>query len=138
MLLKKLPKHAYDADGFSKVIDYPPSLVVGSRRETDRLKELAALSENVENADHVVAEHGAASVSHCLAPEETVAFRAGVDEAAKDVKKRVLGIFDNVKSAVYDDVFNKTDTITLDAESGWGVAELLCDGRGKGCDWRCL
>ena len=51
------------------------------------------------------------------APEETVAFRAGVDEAAKDVKKRVLGIFDNVKSAVYDDVFNKTDTITLDAES---------------------
>ena len=46
-----------------------------------------------------------------------MAFRAGVDEAAKDVKKRVLGIFDNVKSAVYDDVFNKTDTITLDAES---------------------
>jgi len=51
------------------------------------------------------------------APEDTVVFRAGVDEDAKDVKKRVLGLFDKVKTAVYDDVFNKTDTITLDAES---------------------
>lgn len=51
------------------------------------------------------------------APDETVTFRAGVDESAKDVKKRVLGLFEKVKTAVYDDVFSKTDTITLDPES---------------------
>jgi type I restriction enzyme M protein len=51
------------------------------------------------------------------APEDTVTFRAGVDEDAKDVKKRILGLFDEVKTAAYDDVFSKTDTITLDAES---------------------
>ena len=51
------------------------------------------------------------------APEETVTFRAGVDENEKDVKKRILGLFDKVKTAVYDDVFNKADTIALDAES---------------------
>lgn len=51
------------------------------------------------------------------APEETVTFRAGVDEDAKDVKKRMLGLFEKVKTTVYDDVFLKTDTITLDPES---------------------
>ena len=51
------------------------------------------------------------------APGETVTFRAGVDEHAKDVKKRILGLFDTVKTTVYDDVFNKTETINLDAES---------------------
>jgi type I restriction enzyme M protein len=50
-------------------------------------------------------------------PEETVTFRAGVDEDAKEVKKRVLGLFEKVMTAIYDDVFTKTDTITLDAES---------------------
>ncbi|WP_053764656.1 N-6 DNA methylase [Leptospirillum ferriphilum] len=50
-------------------------------------------------------------------PEETVTFRAGVDEEAKEVKKRILDLFEKVKTAVYDDVFLKTDTITLDAES---------------------
>lgn len=51
------------------------------------------------------------------APDDTVTFRAGVDEVAKDVKKRILGLFEKVKTAVYDDVFSKTDTITLDPES---------------------
>jgi type I restriction enzyme M protein len=51
------------------------------------------------------------------APEDTVTFRAGVDEDAKNVKKRILEIFEKVKTAVYDDVFAKTDSITLDAES---------------------
>ena len=50
-------------------------------------------------------------------PEDTVTFRAGVDEDGKDVKKRVLGLFEQVKTAVYDDVFIKSDTISLDAES---------------------
>jgi type I restriction enzyme M protein len=51
------------------------------------------------------------------APGETVTFRAGIDEAGKDVKKRILALFEKVKTAVYDDVFSKTDTIALDAES---------------------
>jgi type I restriction enzyme M protein len=51
------------------------------------------------------------------APEETVTFRAGVEEDGKEIKKRILGLFDKVKTTVYDEVFSKTDTITLDAES---------------------
>ncbi|MGH8338507.1 MAG: restriction endonuclease subunit M, partial [Gammaproteobacteria bacterium] len=51
------------------------------------------------------------------APEDTVSFRAGVDEPAIEVKKRILALFERVKTAVYDDVFSKTDTITLDLES---------------------
>lgn len=51
------------------------------------------------------------------APEDTVTFRAGVQEDGKDVKRRILGLFEKVKTAAYDDVFSKTDTITLDAES---------------------
>jgi type I restriction enzyme M protein len=50
-------------------------------------------------------------------PEDTVTFRAGVDEDAKEIKKRILGLFEKVKIAVYDDVFSKADTITLDPES---------------------
>jgi type I restriction enzyme M protein len=51
------------------------------------------------------------------APEETVTFRAGIDESGRDVRKRILALFEKVKTAVYDDVFGKGDTITLDAES---------------------
>ena len=51
------------------------------------------------------------------APDDMVTFRAGIDEDPKDVKKRVLGLFEKVKTTVYDDVFADTDTITLDAES---------------------
>ncbi len=51
------------------------------------------------------------------APDDMVTFRAGIDEDGKSVKKRILGIFEKVKTAVYDDVFAKTDTITLDPES---------------------
>lgn len=50
-------------------------------------------------------------------PEATVTFRAGVDEDAAIVKKRVLGLFEKVKTVAFDDVFSKTDTISLDAES---------------------
>jgi type I restriction enzyme M protein len=51
------------------------------------------------------------------APEDTVTFRAGIDEEAKDVKKRVLDLFERVKTVAFDEVFNKTDTISLDPES---------------------
>ena len=51
------------------------------------------------------------------APDDMVTFRAGVDENPKDIKQRILGLFEKVKTTVYDDVFADTDTITLDAES---------------------
>jgi type I restriction enzyme M protein len=50
-------------------------------------------------------------------PNETVTFRAGVGEEPKDVRKRVLDIFQRVKTATYDDVFDAHDTINIDAES---------------------
>jgi type I restriction enzyme M protein len=51
------------------------------------------------------------------APEETVTFRAGVNETATVVKKRMQALFEKVKTAVFEDVFTKNDTINLDAES---------------------
>ena len=51
------------------------------------------------------------------APGEMVTFRAGLDEDAKEIRKRILGLFEKVKTAVFDDVFLKSDTITLDPES---------------------
>lgn len=50
-------------------------------------------------------------------PDDTVTFRAGIDEPAAAVKKRILGLFETVKTKAYDDVFSASDTITLDAES---------------------
>jgi type I restriction enzyme M protein len=50
-------------------------------------------------------------------PNETVTFRAGVGEDPREVRKRVLDIFQRVKTATYDDVFDPNDTINLDAES---------------------
>ncbi len=50
-------------------------------------------------------------------PAETVTFRAGVGEEAEAVRKRILGLFERVKSATFQDVFDKNDTISLDAES---------------------
>ena len=47
----------------------------------------------------------------------TVTFRAGVGEKPEAVRKRVLDIFQRVKTATYDDVFDPHDTINLDAES---------------------
>lgn len=51
------------------------------------------------------------------APDETVRFRAGINESAVDVKNRILELFERVKAEVYDDVFNRNDTINLDPES---------------------
>jgi len=55
---------------------------------------------------------------------DIVTFRAGVDEAAKDVKERILELFNNVKRK-YKEVFDDSDTITLDANSvAYVVGEL--------------
>jgi type I restriction enzyme M protein len=47
-------------------------------------------------------------------PDDTVTFRAGVDESATAVKTRILTLFERVQTAVYQEVFSKSDTIELD------------------------
>lgn len=49
-------------------------------------------------------------------PEDMVSFRAGVNEAPADVKKRLLDLFDKVKRK-YKEVLDKEDSISLDADS---------------------
>ena len=50
-------------------------------------------------------------------PDEVVTFRAGVGEEAKAVRKRILELFERVKTATFEDVFEANDKISLDAES---------------------
>lgn len=57
-------------------------------------------------------------------PNNLVTFRAGVGEEANDVKERILNLFDKVKEK-YNEVLDKSDTITLDANSiAYVVGEL--------------
>jgi type I restriction enzyme M protein len=57
-------------------------------------------------------------------PEELMDFRAGVDENPKDVCERILDLFADVKRR-YSDVFDKSDTIELDADAiAYVVGEL--------------
>jgi len=57
-------------------------------------------------------------------PNDIVTFRAGVDEEAKDVKERILDLFDKIKRK-YKEVLDDSDTITLDANSvAYVVGEL--------------
>ena len=51
------------------------------------------------------------------AQDETVTFRAGVGEKPEAVHERILQLFERVKTATYEDVFDKNDTISLDADS---------------------
>ena len=51
------------------------------------------------------------------APDEVVSFRAGVDESANQVAKRIQELFKQVKTAAFEEVFGETDAITLDSES---------------------
>lgn len=45
-------------------------------------------------------------------PDDMVSFRAGINEDVSDVAKRIVGIFEHVKSK-YPDVFSASDVITL-------------------------
>ncbi len=57
-------------------------------------------------------------------PDDIVTFRAGVSEDIKNIKDRILGLFDNVKRK-YKDVLDKNDDITLDDKSiAYVVGEL--------------
>ena len=49
-------------------------------------------------------------------PNDIVTFRAGVDEEAKEIKERILDLFEKVKRK-YKEVLDENDTITLDANS---------------------
>ncbi len=57
-------------------------------------------------------------------PDEVVSFKAGVDEKARDIQERNLKLFDKVKQN-YEEVFDDSDTITLDKNSiAYVVGEL--------------
>ncbi|MBI5205899.1 MAG: N-6 DNA methylase [Nitrospirae bacterium] len=49
--------------------------------------------------------------------DKTVTFRAGVGEKPEAVQERILNLFERVKTATYEDVFDKNDSISLDADS---------------------
>jgi type I restriction enzyme M protein len=51
------------------------------------------------------------------APDEMVSFRCGVDETAKDVRKRIVETFEFKVKREYSDVFTSKDAVTLDAAS---------------------
>ncbi|CAG8525648.1 29313_t:CDS:10 [Racocetra persica] len=57
--------------------------------------------------------------------ENIVTFRAGFGESPKDVKNRILGLFEKVKREYKKDVFTKNDVITLDANSIFHVVGEL-------------
>lgn len=48
---------------------------------------------------------------------DMVTFRVGVDEPEEEVRKRILALFEEVKTMGYGDVFSENDTIELDASS---------------------
>jgi len=57
-------------------------------------------------------------------PNEMITFRAGVDEEAKEIKERILELFEKVKRK-YKEVLDESDTIMLDANSiAYVVGEL--------------
>jgi len=57
-------------------------------------------------------------------PDDIVTFRAGVDEEAKEVKERILELFEKVKRK-YKEVLDENDNINLDANSiSYVVGEL--------------
>jgi type I restriction enzyme M protein len=50
-------------------------------------------------------------------PDDFVTFRSGIDEPAKDVRKRIVELFEEKVKPEYPDVFSAKDSISLDAES---------------------
>jgi type I restriction enzyme M protein len=48
---------------------------------------------------------------------DIVTFRSGIDESPSEVRKRILALFDDDVKREFYDVFDKTDAITVDADS---------------------
>ena len=58
-------------------------------------------------------------------PGSPVTFRAGVGEPVVEIQRRILTLFERVKTATYEDVFAADDTLNLDADSlAYVVGEL--------------
>ncbi len=49
--------------------------------------------------------------------DDVVTFRTGIEEPPRDVRKRILALFDEKVKGDFNDVFDKTDAITIDADS---------------------
>ena len=49
--------------------------------------------------------------------DDVVTFRTGIEEPPRDVRKRILALFDEKVRGDFNDVFDKTDAITIDADS---------------------
>ena len=49
--------------------------------------------------------------------DDIVTFRTGIEEPPRDVRKRILALFDDKVKGDFNDVFEKTDAITIDADS---------------------
>ena len=49
--------------------------------------------------------------------DDIVTFRTGIEEPPRDVRKRILALFDEKVKGDFSDVFDKTDAITIDADS---------------------
>jgi type I restriction enzyme M protein len=57
--------------------------------------------------------------------DEIVTFRSGHNESAKEIRKRIIDLFEKKVKLEYSDVFSDRDAITLDAESlSYVVGEL--------------
>jgi type I restriction enzyme M protein len=50
-------------------------------------------------------------------PDDIVEFHAGIGESADAVQRRIFNLFQQVKTATFDDVFSNEETIKLDADS---------------------
>jgi len=58
-------------------------------------------------------------------PDEVVTFRSGINESPKDVKKRIVDLFEKRTRVEYSDVFDSKDSISLDRENlAYVVGEL--------------
>lgn len=49
--------------------------------------------------------------------DDVVTFRTGIEEPPRDVRKRILALFDEKVKGDFNDVFDKADAITIDADS---------------------
>jgi len=49
--------------------------------------------------------------------DDIVTFRTGIDEPPREVRRRILSLFDDKVKEDFKDVFDKNDAITIDADS---------------------
>lgn len=127
----------YEANGTVKFIDIPNIPLYGQRiediglfkrkdlKKTHNLKSVFNSIRNYLAANNTGITLDTEFVSQIInlifckiyderftKPNEMVSFRAGIEEDASNIAKRIIGIFDHVKEK-YPDVFSASDVITL-------------------------